>query len=386
MLIRKKFLQQITNQFEVHALCALLGPRQCGKTTLSKDYARDFQGKVHIFDLENPTHLARLENPLLALSTLNGLVIIDEIQRRPELFPILRVLVDEMDTKFLILGSASRDLIQQSSETLAGRIGYVELTPFHLEEVEDETLLWVRGGFPKSYLAEKENASFLWRENYIRTFLERDIPSLGFSIAPQHLRRFWMMLAHYHGNLFNASEIGRSLSISDHTAKKYLDILSGTFMVRSLPPWFENTTKRQIKTPKIYFRDTGIFHTLMGLHTLEAIQNHPKLGASWEGFALEQVIQKLDLYEGETFFWRTHAGAELDLFILKEGKKFGFEFKYTDAPKVSSSMRSAFESLDLNHLFLICPGHSCFLLRENITAIGLKKFIEEPFINLQKEL
>ena len=378
MIDRKKFLQHITNHFEVHSLCALLGPRQCGKTTLSKEYARQFQGEVHVFDLENPTHLARLETPMLALSSLKGLVILDEIQRRPELFPILRVLVDEGDRKFLILGSASRDLIQQSSETLAGRIGYLELPPFHLEEgIEDETLLWVRGGFPKSYLAKKESSSFLWRENYIRTFLERDIPSLGFSIAPQQLRRFWMMLAHCHGNLFNASEIGRSLSISDHTAKKYLDILSGTFMVRSLSPWFENTTKRQVKTPKIYFRDAGIFHALMGLHTLESIQTHPKLAASWEGFALEQVIQKLDVYEGESFFWRTHAGAELDLLILKEGKRLGFEFKYTEAPKVSSSMHSAFESLHLNHLFLIYPGENRFLLKENITAVGLKPFIKE---------
>src|SRR5262249_3894834 len=261
----------------------------------------------------------------------NQLIVIDEIQRSPELFPVLRVLIDEHKThrKFLILGSASRDLIRQSSETLAGRIGYIEVMPFSLDEVKKTAQLWLRGGFPRSFLASTDEDSYLWRQSYIATFLERDIPSLGFQIPPQQMRRFWLMLANYHGQLFNASELGKSLGISDHTVRKYLDILAGTFMIRVLSPWFENLEKRQMKTPKIYFRDSGILHALTGIRSANELDTYPKLGSFWEGFALEEIISQHRATQEECYFWGTHSGAELDLLLVKNGKRIGYEFKYT---------------------------------------------------------
>lgn len=373
---RKKYLQEIKTQFQVHPVCAILGPRQVGKTTLAKMYvAEAHQKKVHFFDLENPVDLARLENPMLALSTLSAeLIVIDEVQRSPELFPILRVLADEQTRKrkFLVLGSASRDLIRQSSETLAGRIGYIELMPFSLLETKKVELLWLRGGFPRSYLATDDSESYLWRQSYITTFLERDIPSLGFQIPAQQIRRFWLMLAHYHGQIFNASELGRSLGISDHTVRKYLDILVGTFMIRTLTPWFENLGKRQVKSPKIYFRDSGILHALLGIQNEEQLNSYPKLGAFWEGFALEEVIYASRARAEECYFWATQSGAELDLFIFKDGKRLGFEFKYTDSPKITASMRIVQHDLELDHLYIIFPGKEAFPLAEGITAQGLE--------------
>ena len=372
---RNFYLKAIDDQFEVHPACALLGPRQVGKTTLAKKYIELHpKDQLSFFDLENPLDLARLENPMLALSKLsNHLIVIDEIQRRPELFSILRVLIDEKkNRKFLILGSASRELIHQSSETLAGRIGYIELMPFSLEEVYDQERLWVRGGFPVSYLASNDANSFTWRQSYVTTFLERDISNLGFQIPPQQMRRFWLMLTHYHGQQFKASEIGKSLGISDHLVRKYLDILAGTFMVRILPPWFENLEKRQIKMPKIYFRDSGILFYLLGIHSLSEIDIHPKLGSFWEGFALEEVIRSLKASAEECYFWGTHGGAELDLLIFKDGKRLGFEIKYTDHPKITPSMKIALQDLQLDHLYIIFPGDITFPLSENITACGLK--------------
>lgn len=366
------FYDQIDFQFEIHSVCALLGPRQVGKTTLAKRYAQKFS-KVHFFDLENPIDLARLENPMLALSGLQSdLIVIDEIQRRPELFPVLRVLVDEKPRKFLILGSASRDLLQQSSETLAGRIGYIELSPFSIAEVQEEKKLWLRGGFPRSYLASSDAKSYGWRQSYIATFLERDIPNLGFNIPPVLMRKLWMMLAHYHGHILNSSEIGASLSLSHHTVKKYLDILSGTFMVRLLPPWFENISKRQVKSPKIYLRDSGLLHALFGIQNEDQLQIYPKLGSSWEGFALEEMIKEYHATVEECYFWATQAGAELDLMIIKDGKRIGFEFKHTDFPRITSSMRMALETLMLDHLYIIFPyANNSFPLSDSITARGL---------------
>ena len=354
-------------------MCAVLGTRQVGKTTLARQYAEQHtQEPVHFFDLENPFDRARLDQPFTALSQLEGLVVIDEIQLVPDLFPILRVLVDERPRQFLILGSASRDLIHQSSETLAGRIGYLELTPFGVEEVSDVRTLWRRGGFPRSFLASSEDESQIWRQAYITTFLERDIPNLGFQIPAVQMTRFWMMLSHLHGQIFNASEIGRSLGISDHTIRKYLDILVGTFMMRSLQPWFENIGKRQVKSPKIYFRDSGVLHTLLGLKTQEDIERHPKLGASWEGFALEEVIRIHRARSEECYFWGTHAGAELDLMILKNGKRLGFEFKYTDSPKLTPSMKIALEGLELDHLMVIYPGEKFYDLNPQVSVVGLQ--------------
>ncbi len=373
---RPKYLKNIEMQYRIHPAVAILGPRQVGKTTLAKMFLeQDSPINFHFFDLENPLDSARLENPMLALSKLTDtLIIIDEIQRAPEVFPIIRVLIDDKRKrqKYLIVGSASRDLIRQFSETLAGRIGYLELMPFSLDEVDhDISLLWLRGGFPLSYLAKTDEDSFLWRQSYVTTFLERDIPNLGFLIPPKQMRRFWLMLVHYHGQIFNASELGKSLGISDHMVRKYLDILAGTFMVRVLLPWYENLEKRQIKSPKIYFRDSGILHALIGIQNQAQMDMYPKMGSFWEGFALEEIIRQTGAAEEECYFWGTQSKAELDLLIVKNGKKIGYEFKYMDAPKITPSMRIACNDLKLDHLYVVYPGEVTFPLSENITARSL---------------
>lgn len=388
---RPYFITQIHEQFEVHPVCALLGPRQVGKTTLAKQYIQEFGIEdVHTFDLEDPIDLARLENPMLALSNLSHkLIVIDEIQRRPDLFPVLRVIVDRTNRqqKFLILGSASRDLILQSSDTLAGRIGYIELPPFMLFEVNDSKKLWIEGGFPESYLAKSQKASALWRKEYINTFLERDIAALGFNIPPEQMRRFWMMLAHYHGQTFNASEISHSLGISDHTARRYLDVLAGTFMIRILLPWFEKLNKRQVRSPKIYFRDSGILHSLIHIENNEQLQRNPNLGAFWEGFALEQVINALHVDPHDCYFWGTHSHAELDLLVLKSGKRIGFEFKYSDSPRTTKSMHIALEDLSLDYLAVVYPGAHIFPMHDKIMAFGLDSIITGEFIKqLNKDI
>jgi predicted AAA+ superfamily ATPase len=390
---RDRFLQAIDEQFQVNPVCAILGPRQIGKTTLSQMYAEKyFLNDAYFFDLEKPIDLARLDNPMYVLQNVSQrLIVIDEIQRRPDLFPILRVLIDEtripLDEEdaphnqakkaqqklFLILGSASRDLINQSSETLAGRISYIELLPFTLLETKNSAQLWLRGGFPNSYLAKTDVNSYSWRQEYISTFLERDIPNLGFTIPPVQMRRFWLMLMHYHGQVFNASDISRSLGISDHMVRRYLDILTGTFMMRSLLPWFENIQKRQVKSPKIYFRDTGILFALLELTTQDQLSINPRLGAFWEGFALEEIIAVCGATAQECYFWSTHADAELDLFIMKNNKRIGFEFKYSDAPKITKSMRIALEDLKLDHLIVVYPGNEIFPLAEKVTVYGFEK-------------
>lgn len=376
-MYRSHFLNNIEEIFQNHAVCAILGPRQCGKTTLARQFAqRHHIAAVHFFDLENTFDLGRLENPMLAFSALQGTVIIDEIQRRADLFPTLRVLADTTSLRFLILGSASRELIKQGSESLAGRVGYLELPPFGLREVEDLHKLWVRGGFPKSYLARTEQASLSWRTFYIRTFLEQDIPNLGFHILPRNLHRFWMLLAHYHGQLLNTNELGRSLGLSNHTVKKYLDILEGTLMVRTLQPWFENIKKRQVKSVKIYLRDSGILHSLLGLSNRAAVEGHPKLGASWEGFALEELIKRYEVTDA--YFWRTQAGAELDLLIHDQGKRLGFEFKYTDRPQMTPSMRMALADLKLEHITIVYPGPHSFALDTQVTVMSIQDLYSRP--------
>lgn len=373
MILRNSYLDQIREAFEVFPICALLGPRQCGKTTLASAFKETFESSYH-FDLEDPLDLARLETPKLALENLQGLIVIDEIQRLPELFTYLRVLVDKNpNIKLLILGSASRDLIHQSSESLAGRIQYIHMSPFRLSETSDFNRLWKRGGFPRSYLASSESASFIWRKAYISTFLERDLATLGFNLSPQVMRRLWTMLAHYHGNIMNYSEFARSLGVTDKTVKSYIDVLDGAFMARTLKSWHANIQKRQVKAPKVYIKDSGILHTLLGIQT-EKVMSHPKIGASWEGFAIEEVIHKLKADPEDCYYWRTQAGAELDLLICQEGKKHGFEFKYTDRPQTSKSMHSAIEDLALDSLTLIIPGKASFKIHENINAIGLEGF------------
>ena len=376
--------KRVTNFLRLFKVAALVGPRQSGKTTLARQIAaatKDFPAERNYFDLEDPAHLDRLANPKLALAGLRGLVVIDEIQRRPDLFPFLRVLADRPQTpaQFLILGSASRDLIRQGSETLAGRIGFVEVTPFTLGEVgvAEAAKLWLRGGFPLSFLAAQEADSAQWREFYIRTFLERDIPALGIQIPPPALRRFWMMLAHYHGQVFNASDLGRSLNVADTTARRYLDALVGTLMVRRLSPWFENIGKRQVKTPKIYFRDSGLLHRLAGVNDAGQLHTWPRLGASWEGFALEEIIRLADASEEEAYFWSVLSQGELDLMIVKDGQRRGFEFKYADSPKLTPACHMALEHLKLDQLTLVCPGDAAYELDGRARVCGLSRLVSE---------
>jgi hypothetical protein len=373
MILRPEPIRQIETSFQIHPVTALLGPRQCGKTTLARLIAG--QEPATIFDLENPVDNQRLSAPMQALKDLSGLVIIDEVQRKPELFELLRVLVDRSGhtTRYLLLGSASPHLVKGVSESLAGRIGFVDLGGFQLWEVgvQHRDRLWMRGGLPKAFLADAESDSREWRENFIRTFLERDIPQLGITIAAETLRRFWTMVAHYHGQVWNAAEFARALGTAENTARRYLDILTGSYMIRVLPPWFENLKKRQVKAPKIYIRDSGLFHSLLQVSTLADLQGHPKIGASWEGFALEHLIHVFRTRDA--YFWATHAGAELDLMVTITGKRYGFECQYTDAPRRTRSMHSAIEYLGLEHLWVIYPGDQKYALDDKITVIPLEE-------------
>jgi hypothetical protein len=368
-------LARIRKSYAVHPAVAIEGPRQCGKTTLARTIAAEETGPVSYFDLEDPADLQRLAVPEQALRPLRGLVVIDEAQRLPELFPLLRVLLDRPDTpaRFLLTGSAAPELIRGLSESLAGRVGIVDLGGFTLGEVGPEALhpLWLRGGFPRSFLAEDESSSRQWRLDFVRTFLARDLPQLGITIPAETLRRFWTMIAHYHGQTWSGAEFARSLGTSEPTARRYLDILAGTYMVRILLPWFENLGKRQVKAPKIYVRDPGLLHALLNLKDRDELLGHPKLGASWEGFALEQVIALLDTRDA--YYWATHAGAELDLLVMWGGKRYGFEMKYTDAPGTTKSMHTALADLGLAHLWVIYPGEKRYDLTDMITAVPARE-------------
>jgi predicted AAA+ superfamily ATPase len=354
----------------IFPVVAILGPRQSGKTTLAKTLKAD-----HYFDLENPQDAALLDQPQLALEDLKGVIVIDEIQRKPDLFALMRYLVDQnKKRKFVILGSASRDLIRQSSETLAGRIAYHYLGGFRLSEVEPSKAktLWIRGGLPRSFLAASDAASLTWRSQYITTFLERDIPQLGINIPARTLRQFWTMLSHYHGQILNYAELGRSFGVSDMTVRKYCDILEGTFMIRILQPWYVNLGKRLVKRPKFYLRDSGLYHALSAIETAKQLTAWPKLGASWEGFALECVCRSLGKQDSELYFWNTHAGAELDLFWQNKGKNWGVEFKYEDAPRLTRSMQIAMEDLQLAKLWVVYPGKKEYPLTKKISVLPLE--------------
>lgn len=371
-IFRHKYLAKIDARLRDNPVVALVGPRQAGKTTLAKNYAEG-AGETHFFDLESPSDLARLANPELVLSPLRGLVVLDEIQRMPDLFPLLRVLADRPGTpaQFLILGSASSSLVKGAGETLAGRVSFIDVSGFSLTELgaDDLETHWWRGGFPRAFLAWDDAAARQWHEDFIRTFLERDIPQLGIGVPAMTLRRFWTMVAHYHAQVLKVSELARSLGSSEPTARRYLDILCGTYVVRQLPPWFENLKKRQVKAPKIYVRDSGLTHALLGVPDRPAMQAHPKLGASWEGYAMEQILSITG--DREAYFWATHAGAELDLLVFHRGKRLGFEFKYTDRPGTTKSMHVACEDLGLDHLYVVHPGKHAFALDTRITAIPL---------------
>jgi uncharacterized protein len=387
MIDRPFYLGYLAAAVRRSPITALFGPRQCGKTTLARAFTNvqylDQKVKANWFDLESLPDKRRLQNPELVLGTLKGTVVLDEIQEMPELFGVLRVLADrpENQARFLILGSASPAIIRRASESLAGRVELVELSGFDLAEIKSEHWeeLWLRGGFPRAYLVESDEESLIWREGFIRTFLERDIPLFGFTIPPAAMRRFWTMLAHYHGQVWNASEIARSMGVSDKTVRSYLDILTGTFMIRQLQPWYENIGKRQVKSPKIYFRDTGLLHSLLGLPDRFSLLGHPKVGASWEGFALEQVLQALRQQSGtapEAYFWATHNDAELDLFFHYGGRRYGIEAKFSEAPKATPSMRIALDNLQLDHLWIIYPGQHKFPVQEKITVLPLQDIAE----------
>lgn len=371
MIPRPALHDLLQKSLQHNPVVVLLGPRQCGKTTLAKSFAA--QIRHEFFDLEDPRDLARLSAPLFALEDLHGLVIIDEAQIKPELFAVLRVLVDrpQNTAKFLLLGSASPHLIRGVSESLAGRAAFLEMSGFDIQEVgrENYKQLWSRGGFPRSFLADDEHISYQWRNDFIKTFLERDIPQLGITIPPERLRRFWTMIAHYHGQIFNAAEFARSLGVSENTIRRYLDLLSGAYVARQLQPWHENIKKRQIKSPKIYIRDSGLLHCLLSLETEAAIAAHPKFGASWEGFALEQVLSITNVRDA--YFWAIHAGAELDLFVIKNGKRIGFEFKCSDAPEMTRSIHIALETLHLDRVYVIYPGRKTYKLQPKVKVLSI---------------
>ncbi len=372
MLIqRKKDLNNIQRLLKGFPVTALLGPRQCGKTFLAHQVKAD-----HYFDLENERHLRAFENPQLLLESLKGLIVIDEVQRRPDLFPVMRYLVDHHPKqKYLVLGSASGQLLRQSSESLAGRIAYCYLSGFSIQDVGETYFrkLWLRGGYPKAYLAASHDSCMEWLYQYLTTFFEKDIPQLGISIPSQTLKRFWTMLGNYHGQVINYSEIARSFGISDMTVRKYIDILEASFMIRVLRPWFSNIGKRLIKNPKIYFRDSGLFHRLLSVENEKDLLTHPKLGASWEGFAMETLIKSADLEPEEFFFWRTHAGAETDLIWRKRGKWWGAEFKYADAPSLTKSMIVSLEDLKLEHLWVIYPGNETYKVSSKVSVLPLMR-------------
>jgi predicted AAA+ superfamily ATPase len=371
MINRPAYIRAIREALQRSPIVALIGPRQSGKTTLARMFVAS--DSLNYFDLEDPVSLIRLEEPMVALRDLSGLVVIDEIQRRPDLFLLLRVLVDRepLAARYLILGSASPQLIRDASESLAGRMEVIPITGFSLAEIGRENIQqhWLRGGFPRAYLAPSDADSQIWRKNFIQTFLERDLPQWGIQIPAPTLARFWSMMAHYHGQIWNAAEASRSFGVSNMTVRRYLDILEGVFMVRVIQPWYANIHKRQIKSPKIYFRDTGLLHTMLGINSELDLYTHPKIGASWEGYAIEEAIKALQ--PDETYFWGTHSGAELDLLMLKNGKRIGVECKRMDAPRLTPSMKIAMEDLQLERLMVLYPGEKAYPLADQVKVIPL---------------
>lgn len=381
MISRDDHVAAILRRLRNFPVVALLGARQIGKTTLAGLAAKQYKKPVHRFDLEDPIDLARLDDPMLALADLRGLIILDEVQRRPDLFPILRVLADRKPkpARFLVLGSASPDLLRQSSETLAGRITYYELPGLSLGEVGVTRLqnLWLRGGFPSSFLARSHADSRLWRQSFVQTFLERDLPQLGIRVPAATLRRFWAMLAHWHARTWNASEFSRSFGVSDNSVRNYLDILTSALVTRQLKPWHANISKRQVKSPKVYIRDSGLLHTLLQIDSNTDLERHPKVGASWEGFVLEQLVTHLSVNDEQMYFWATHGGAELDVFIPRGRRRVGFEIKRTTTPKVTPSIKAALDALELQEVVVVHAGDQKFPLGKNVRAVAASRLIED---------
>jgi predicted AAA+ superfamily ATPase len=371
-LERKDLEERIQRGLRDYPVTMLLGPRQCGKTSLARRIGGRRSGAY--FDLEDPETPLQPSVARAVLKDLRGLVIIDEIQRQPSLFELLRVLADRprRPARFLILGSASPDIVRSVSETLAGRVAYVDMAGFTLEEAGSSLWkqLWLRGGFPPSFLARDRERSYSWRINFIQSFLERDIPQLGIRVPASALRRFWTMLAHLHGQVWNAADLARAMGVKEDTARHYLDILTGAFMIRQLPPWFENTGKRLVKAPKVYFRDTGLLHSLLGMKSLEQLFAYPRFGFSWEGFAMEEVIQYIQA-DRESYFYKTHGGAELDLLVIRGGRRYGFEFKFEDKPRVIRSMHEVLKDLKLTKLWVVYNGDRSYSLGERVKALPL---------------
>jgi predicted AAA+ superfamily ATPase len=381
MLPRDSHIQRVEALLKGYPIVAILGARQVGKTTLARLLGSQRQGPVTYFDLEDPRVAARLEDPMLALEPLRGLIVLDEIHRSPGIFRALRVLADRprRPAAFLVLGSASMQLLEQASESLAGRIAYYDLDGLSLEEVGPAQLdkLWLRGGFPRSYTLRTLAESRSWRQDFIRNFLGRDLPAFGVRTSAESLRRFWTMLAHWHGQIWNASEFARSFGVADTTMRNYLELLASTFVVRILRPWHENLSKRQVKSPKVYIADSGILHSLLDVESKSALENSPKLGASWEGFALAQVIAWLRPHPHQCYFWRTHTGAELDLMVIQGAKRLGFEFKYTDTPSVTPSIRSALADLHLQELVVVHAGAQSFPMAKKVRAVALARLLTD---------
>jgi predicted AAA+ superfamily ATPase len=381
MIERARHLERLKWLFRTFPVVAILGARQVGKTTLARALGTTWSGPVTHFDLESAADLAVLADPLLTLGPLQGLVILDEIQRRPELFPALRVLVDRPDsgTKFLVLGSASPDLLRQTSESLAGRIGHHRLYGLALDEVGTVALdrLWIRGGFPRSFLAAGEAESFEWRRSFLQTFLERDLPQLGVRVPAETLRRFWSMVAHYHAQTWNGAEIARAFGIGESSVRRYLDLLTDALVLRQLPPWYENLSKRQVRSPKVFVDDSGLLHALLGIESGDALAGHPKVGASWEGFAIKEIIERLNARVDECFFWATHAGAEIDLLIVSGRRRLGFEIKRTSAPRLTPSMASVLQDLHLERLDVVHAGEATFPLAEGVRAVAAGSLIDK---------
>jgi len=377
MILRQHYQNEVQKALDRSRITALIGPRQSGKTTLARQFLSPYSPSY--FDLEDPISLARLEEPMTALGDLQGLVVIDEIQRKPELFPILRVLADRtpLPARFLILGSAAPELMRQSSESLAGRMELIKISGFSLLEagIANQTAHWLRGGFPLSFLADSDENSLAWRKSFAATLVERDIPQLGITIPSSTMLKFWTMLSHYHGQTWNAAEPARSLGVSETTTRRYLDLLEAVFMVRQLQPWHANLKKRQVKAPKIYLRDSGLLHSLLGIRTSGDLLNHPKCGASWEGYVIEEAIRAAQ--PDEVYFWATHNGAEIDLLLVKNGCRVGLECKRMDAPRMTPSIRTALEDLQLERILVAYPGTRRYRLSEQVEAVNFVELLQE---------
>lgn len=381
---RREHVRAVRELLRDYPVVAILGPRQVGKTTLARQVAANWRGEKSFYDLEDEVDRRKLQDPGVALREAKGLVVLDEVQQLPEVFRLLRVLADRrpIRTRFLVLGSASPELLRQSSESLAGRIAFHDLDGLHAREVDKVRghsldRLWLRGGFPASYLARNDEASLRWRQDFVRTFLQRDVPALMPGTASAQLERFWRMLAHWHGSLWNASELARSLGTTDQTARRYLDLLTHTFVLRVLQPWHENLGKRQVKAPRVYIGDSGLAHALLGIGTMADLLGHPKVGASWEGFLIGQVIELLGARRDECFFWATHQGAELDFLVVRGKRRIGFEWKRAEAPSVTKSMQIAMQDLRLDELFVVHGGQECWQMGPKMRAVAARRMLQE---------